>query len=130
MAHALARGMGMSRPPEGLYYAQLPGALSEPPAQEIVARAAALVGAELIILDSLKRASKGEDPEVGHRAEELVARIERRIEAARLLEPKRVRLHLVDTPVPDAVAELKRQTGYPIQLGFDTARAARRALRP
>src|SRR5262249_49207571 len=88
--------------------------------REAATRALDALGAPA--LAALKRARLGPDPEVGRRAEELVARIERRLETARLLEPKRVHLHLVASPVPDAVAELKRQSGYPVELGSGTAR--------
>src|SRR5262245_51327023 len=60
-------------------------------------------------LPALKDATHGTDVEVCRRAEELVQRIEKRLEAARLLEPKRVRLACRDQLVPDAVAELRRQ---------------------
>jgi hypothetical protein len=58
----------------------------------------------------------------------LAARIERRLETAHLLEPKQVRLTFTDTPLPEAVAELKRQTGYNLQLGSDPNRLANRKI--
>lgn len=75
---------------------------------------------------ALKQAVRGDDPEVSWRAEALVARIESRLETARLLQPKRVRFVFKDTPLAEAVEHLKRQTGFAIQLGKDTALAQRK----
>jgi hypothetical protein len=94
--------------------------------RDAATRALDVVGAPA--LEALKKASRGEDPEIGRRAEELAARIERRLETARLLEPKHVRLSFVDTPVPDAVAELKRQSGYSLQVTGDPGRLAGRKI--
>src|SRR5262249_11728540 len=79
-------------------------------------------------LPALKKASQVDDPEIARRAEELVARIEKRIEAAQLLEPKLRHLHFVDAPLAEVLAELKRQTGYPVQLGPDAGRLAGRKV--
>src|SRR5262249_37278547 len=79
-------------------------------------------------LPALKKASLGEDPESARRAEELIARIEKRIETAQLLEPKRVHLHFVDAPVAAVLTELKRQTGYPVPLLPDPGRLADRKI--
>jgi hypothetical protein len=79
-------------------------------------------------LAALRQAAAGQDPEARRRATELVRRVERRALAARLLEAKRVRLVFQDTPVPEAVAEFARRTGFTIQLEGDTTRLAQRRL--
>src|SRR5689334_6213895 len=54
-------------------------------------------------LEALKKAAKSADVEVSKRASDLVAKIERRNESARILAPKMVRLVYKDTPVLEAV---------------------------
>src|SRR5262245_47864735 len=73
-------------------------------------------------LDELRRAAAGDDAEVRRRARELVERIERRVETARLLQPRRVHLIYKNTPVADAVADFARQTGFAIELAGDRAK--------
>jgi hypothetical protein len=73
-------------------------------------------------LDELRRAAAGDDAEVRRRARELVEKIERRVETARLLQPRRVHLIYKDTPVADAVADFARQTGFAIELVGDRAK--------
>jgi hypothetical protein len=51
------------------------------------------------------------DPEARRRVEELI----RRIRTERLTTPRRVTLRGVDLPLNDVVAEIARQSGYPIQ---------------
>lgn len=79
-------------------------------------------------LPALRKALQADDLEVRRRAEALVQRIERRLEVERLLEPKRVRLAFQDVPVSEAVLEIKRQTGYDVQLGGDLTRLAQRRI--
>jgi hypothetical protein len=77
-------------------------------------------------LPDLRRAAAADDPEVRRRVGELAGRIERRAESARLLEPRRVRLVCKDTPVPEALADLTRQTGFAVELWGDTKGGGRR----
>ena len=79
-------------------------------------------------LPDLRRAAEGDDPEIRRRAGDLIRRIERRAEAARLLAPKRVRLSCRDTPVGEALADLTRQSGFAITLPGDTGKVAGRRL--
>ncbi len=72
-------------------------------------------------LEALRRAAKSTDMETARRAGELVRRIEEQLLAAQALAPKKVRLKLTDVPVLDAVAELSRQSGYPVQITGDRA---------
>jgi hypothetical protein len=67
-------------------------------------------------LEALRRATTDDDAEVRRRARGLIATIEKRLEAARLLAPRKVHLVYKDTPVAEAVADLARKTGYAIQL--------------
>jgi hypothetical protein len=69
-------------------------------------------------LDALRDAIKGDDLEVRRRSEELIERIEKRVESDRALAPTRLHLTCTDTPVSDAVAELAKKSAYPITL-FD-----------
>src|SRR5687768_17207271 len=50
-------------------------------------------------VEALKQASKSEDAEVRRRAEELVAKIEKRESSGLILKPTRVTLSLKDAPV-------------------------------
>src|SRR5690348_7394950 len=73
----------------------------------------ALDGLGAAALEPLRKATKSEDAEVRRRAADLVQRIEKRVETARILAPLRVRLVYQDTPVADAVADFARKSGYP-----------------
>jgi hypothetical protein len=88
--------------------------------REEAARALDAVGPAA--LPGLRAAAQGDDPEVSRRAAELVTAIERRQETDRLLRPKDVRLVLDNVTVPEAIARLAKETGYPIQLRPDQAR--------
>lgn len=65
-----------------------------------------------IALDALRKAAASDDLEIRRRAEELIRRIERQEESARLLAGKRIRLSFQDSPVETALAELNRLTGF------------------
>ncbi|MCC6418094.1 MAG: hypothetical protein IT429_07560 [Gemmataceae bacterium] len=67
-------------------------------------------------LDALRKAVKNGDLEASRRAAELVRRMEGKIILDNLLAPKKVRLQVQDMPVPEAVAELAKQSGYTIDL--------------
>ncbi|MCI0461387.1 MAG: hypothetical protein L0Z62_30935 [Gemmataceae bacterium] len=79
-------------------------------------------------LPALRSAIRHEDAEIRRRAEELVRNIERRLEASKLLEPRRLRLVYKDTPIPEAVRDLAKRTGYPIQLQTDPVTFAKRKI--
>ncbi len=79
-------------------------------------------------LDALRQAAQSPDEEVSRRARELVRKIEQRLQTAKLLEPKRVRLVFEDTPLPNAVAEFAAKTGYPLQLEGDLAKLGHRKI--
>lgn len=67
-------------------------------------------------LDALRKAAQSDDPERKRRAEELVEEIESRALAADLLAPKRVHLAYKDTPLAEAVADFRKQSGYELRL--------------
>lgn len=67
-------------------------------------------------LEALRKATKSDDPEVRRRAEDLVGVLERQAATEKVLAPKKVRLQLKETPLPDAVATLKKQSGYEVVL--------------
>jgi hypothetical protein len=65
----------------------------------------------------LQQARDAGDPEIRHRAEQLVEQIKREADTARLLEPKRVQLEARDKPLPEVVADLAARTGFSVRLG-------------
>jgi hypothetical protein len=79
-------------------------------------------------LPALKASLRSDDVELRRRCEELIARIERRLESARAVSPKRVQLTYKDTPLAEAIADFNRKSGYTIELGGDTAKFAGRRI--
>jgi hypothetical protein len=69
-------------------------------------------------LDLLHKASTSEDAEVRMRAEELVAKIEKRLQSVQFLVPTKVHLVYKQTPLTEAVEDFAKKSGYPIGL-FD-----------
>ena len=67
-------------------------------------------------LAALREATQTDDLEVRRRCQALVERIEKRVQSAQLLEPRRVHLVFKDTPIAAAVADFSRKTGYHLQL--------------
>jgi|SRR5579884_487062 len=67
-------------------------------------------------LEALRKAAKSEDLEVRKRIEDILPKIERQAESARLLAPKRVHLIYRDTPLGEAVADFGKKSGYSIEL--------------
>jgi hypothetical protein len=76
----------------------------------------------------LEKAAAGKDAEVRRRAEIVLERIEKDLDTAALLVPKRIRLNFQDTPITDAVAELAKKTGFAIQFEGDRTRLANRKI--
>jgi hypothetical protein len=79
-------------------------------------------------LESLRKAAKDPEAEISRRAADLVARLEELLKSGKQLAPKKVNLKLKDVSVVDAVAELSKQSGYPIQVGGDKAKLAQRKV--
>lgn len=67
-------------------------------------------------LEGLRKAAKSDDLETRMRAEKLIAKIESRLESAKLLAPTRLRLVCKDTPVAEAVQDLAKKSKYTITL--------------
>jgi hypothetical protein len=67
-------------------------------------------------LPQLRQAQKDGDAETRKRAKLLVSRIQDRLLAQELLTAKKVHLKVKDAAAADVVAELSRQSGYPIQI--------------
>ncbi len=55
-------------------------------------------------------------------------RIEKRLETAELTQPKMIRLVFNDTPVTEAVQDIARKTGFPIQIEGDQTKLANRKI--
>ncbi len=79
-------------------------------------------------LPALKKAASSNDVETRRRAEELIARIEKRLETDRLLVPTKVSLNFRDTPLIDAVGELAKRSGQRIALDGEPAKYANRTV--
>ena len=67
-------------------------------------------------LDALRSAASDPDAEVRRRAAALGAGIEKRLETAQVLAPRRLRFTCKDRPVVDAVADFSRKTGFAVQI--------------
>lgn len=67
-------------------------------------------------LEALQKAAKSTDAEVRKRSMELVSKISKRVESAELLTAKQVHLVYKNTPIKEAVEDLKKKTGYLIVL--------------
>jgi len=78
-------------------------------------------------LSALKAGLSSDDMEVRRRCEELLEKIERRIESARTVVAKQIQLSYKDTPLSEAVADFTRKSGYAIELG-DAARSGARRI--
>jgi len=82
--------------------------------REAAAKALGAIGEPA--LELLRKAVQYGEPEVRKRAEDLVRKIEKTAERDRVLGATRVRLSFKDTPIPDAVAEIQKKTGYNLYL--------------
>ncbi|HTU16479.1 MAG TPA: HEAT repeat domain-containing protein [Gemmataceae bacterium] len=67
-------------------------------------------------LEALRKAAKSDDPEIRRRAGDLLVKIERQAESARILTAKSVHLVYQETPLSEAIAEFQKQSGYTIRL--------------
>ncbi len=79
-------------------------------------------------LDALRKAAKGEDAEARRRAADLVTKIERRLETARYLAAKTVRIDCKAKPLADVVADLAKQSGYDVRIDGDARKLAARSV--
>jgi hypothetical protein len=67
-------------------------------------------------LEALKKAMTSDDTEIRRRSEELVKKIEQRTASTKTLKATKIHLVFKDTPVAEAVAEIRKKTGYNITL--------------
>jgi hypothetical protein len=79
-------------------------------------------------LESLRKAAKNPEAEIARRAADLVMRLEELLKSGKQLAPKKVNLKLKDVSVTDAIADLSKQSGYPIHVGGDKAKLAQRKV--
>ena len=95
-------------------------------AREQATRALDAMGAAA--LPALRQAAGSRNLEIRRRAAGLLRNVERRVEAAKLLAPPRVRLVYKDTPIAQAVADLGKRTGLTLKLAGDRDALARRKV--
>src|SRR5437667_112635 len=80
------------------------------------------------VVDYLRRTMKDAEPEVSRRAAEIIRRLDEKAVTANILAPKKVKLSLKDVTVLEAVAELRRQSGYVVQVEGDQTALANRKI--
>jgi len=68
-------------------------------------------------LEALSKAAESDDLETSRRASDLVRKIKDKTENESILAPKTIHLKLKDVSVLDAIRELEKQSGYPVQVG-------------
>jgi hypothetical protein len=79
-------------------------------------------------LEPLRTAIGSRDEETRRRALHVLERIQLRVETARLTKPKMIRLVYTDVPVPQAVQDMARKTGFQIQIEGDQTKLAARKI--
>jgi hypothetical protein len=67
-------------------------------------------------LEPLRKAVKEGDAEVQRRGQELIKKIEKRVEAESILKPHMLALKFKNTPLNEAVDTINKKTGFSIQL--------------
>jgi hypothetical protein len=67
-------------------------------------------------LEALRKAAQSDEADLKKRAEEILAKVEKKAESAKVLAPKRVHLTYKDTPLAEAVADFNKKSGYTIVL--------------
>jgi hypothetical protein len=67
-------------------------------------------------LEALKKAMSNEDTEIRRRAEGLVKAIEQRTESTKVLQATKIHLVYKDTPLPEALADFRKKSGFNITL--------------
>jgi hypothetical protein len=79
-------------------------------------------------LDALRQAARSDDMEIKRRAGELVAKLEKLAETDRILAPSKVHLVYKDTPLREAIEDLKKKTGANIVLNDPENKLAERKV--
>ena len=75
-----------------------------------------------VALEPLRAALRSDDHEVRRRAAQIIETVELRLVNERLLKPATIALEFHNSPLPEAVAALKRHTGLEILLSDSAAR--------
>ena len=70
----------------------------------------------LTALEDLRQAAKADDIEIRNRALALLRKLEKRLDANRVLEAKKVRLLFKDVPLSEVLEEFSKKTGSKVQL--------------
>jgi hypothetical protein len=94
--------------------------------REAATRALDEIGAPA--LPALRKAAQSQDSEVSRRARILIRRIEERLDAQAVLEPKRLRLTYKDTPLAEAVADFAKTSGATVLLLPEQTKAGDRKV--
>jgi hypothetical protein len=110
---------------------RIPALVSElgsdrPAAREAAARA--LEAAGPLALETLRKATAADDPEVRRRAASLARAIEKREETAQLTEPQKLRLQYKDTPLAEAVADFSKRSGITLKVPPELLKDAERKI--
>ncbi len=79
-------------------------------------------------LEYVQKAASSPDAEVRRRTRLIASKIEKDIDTARLLIPKRIHLVYRDTPLTEAVADIGKKSGFPIQFEGDRVRLGTRKI--
>jgi hypothetical protein len=79
-------------------------------------------------LEQLRRAAKTDDLEIRTRCEKLIDKLETKIAADKLLAPKKVHLKVKDVTVVQAIEQLQKLSGYPIQIDGDRTPLTKRTI--
>jgi hypothetical protein len=94
--------------------------------REEATRALEAIGAPA--LPALRQAAMSKDLEVRRRAVKLIVAIERRLDTARILQPKRVHLVYKNTPLLEAAKDFGEKTGHSLQIEGDKTKLADRKI--
>lgn len=104
--------------------------LASPEFREREAAAKALDALGEVALPALEKAlATSDDAELIGRANDLVSRITRRVENAKLIAPTRVELDFTDVPLVDILAAIEQQSGYRFFLPKDSVEGGTRSKR-
>ncbi len=79
-------------------------------------------------LDALKRAREGADTETSRRLGNIIGRFEEQILTKQILTPKIIHLTIKDATPQQAIAELTKVSGYPIQFQGDAVKLGTKKL--
>jgi hypothetical protein len=67
-------------------------------------------------VEALKKAVDTGDMETKRRANEIIAKLDKQVQGAKILAPTKIRLSYKDTPLAEALADITKKTGYNLTL--------------